>query len=133
MKNFLLRFLLPPALPVVVVALTIAAFNWNNPNQLGGILLLALYALLMAYLIAGLPALLFAIIMTRLQTRGFRHGGVRLLTAALLGLGAGFAIGLVFRNTEALIGFMPIGLVVGLLVELTVVVLERINHHPTTR
>jgi len=84
--------------------------------------------LIYAYLFAGLPALAFAFIMSRLQRRGFRHGGVRLLAATLLGLVAGTLITFPFGLNAAMI-LVPLGSGVGLLVELTVIMVER--HHRT--
>lgn len=125
MKTFTMRFLLPPA--YATAAFTILAFTkadgWTD------LLGFALGVLWFAYLFASVPSLIFAYTMRRIQRRGFRHGGIRLLTAALLGLGAGFVLGLFFNTLEPLGMFLPIGLFVGLLVELTVVLTE--NRHPT--
>lgn len=126
MKNFLLRFLLPPAHAVILI-LSPALITDGLSQSAGQFLLIYL---LYAYVFAGLPALAFAGLMGRLQRRGFRHGGIRLLTAALLGLMAGLLITIPFGIKSAVI-FLPLGLGVGLLVELTVIALERRpNPHP---
>ncbi|MFH1497621.1 MAG: hypothetical protein ABII82_07320, partial [Verrucomicrobiota bacterium] len=117
MKNFLLRFVLPPAYAVGLLT----AFALFQANDLADLAAFTAIALIYAYIFAGLPALAFAGIMGRLQRRGFRHGGVRLLAAMLLGFAAGFAIGLVFNGQEPFTLFLPLGVATGLLVELTVI------------
>ncbi len=125
MKNFLLRFLLPPAYAVTIIA-TIGVFRDGNVEYLPAVVVMFLP---FAYVFAGLPAGVFALIMGRLQHRGFRHGGVRLLTAMILGTGAGLVIGLILAGPGNLAVFVPLGFATGLLVELTVVLTE--NRNPT--
>lgn len=123
MKNALLRFFLPPAYATLAFMILAAPEAESLIDVFGFGLLVLIYA----YIFAGVPALLFAFIMGRIQRRGFRHGGVRLLTGAMLGLGAGFAIGLVFGGGDAFVTFLPMGGGVGLLVELTVALTETRN------
>lgn len=129
MKNFLLRFLLPPVYATLVLVL----FNAAKADAFRDILGFAGIVLIFAFVFAGLPALAFALIMGRLQRRGFRHGGVRLLTAMLLGLGAGLVIGLMLNSGELLPMFLVLGFATGPLVELTVVFLERRRRNPQPR
>ena len=129
MKNFLLRFLLPPVYATLVLLL----FNAANADSFRDILGFVGIVLIFAFVFAGLPALAFALIMGRLQRRGFRHGGVRLLTAMLLGLGAGLLIGLMLNSGELLPMFVALGFATGPLVELTVVFLERRRRNPQPR
>ncbi len=120
MKNFLLRFLLPPAYATICFL----PFTIGQANGLQDILGFGTIVLLFAYVFAGLPALAFAYAMGRIQRRGFRHNGVRLFTAGLLGLIAGALICIPFGLASGMI-FPPLGCGVGLLVELTVIQLER--------
>lgn len=116
---FLLRFLLPPLYAAVVLTLIVALFEANTaanfPVYLG-------VFILYAYVFAGLPALLFSVLMGRFARRRPSLGG-RLVRASILGLAAGVLItGMFgFRNPTL---FLPLGIAVGFLVEGTVFRLE---------
>ncbi|MBC8040305.1 MAG: hypothetical protein H7Y06_07170 [Opitutaceae bacterium] len=117
---FLLRFLMPPLYAAAVLALIVAIFESNRatdfPVYLG---IFALYA----YIFAGLPALLFAFLVSRFARRRPAFGG-RLLRATLLGLVSGLLITAMFAFNNPWL-FLPLGTAVGFLVEGTVVLLER--------
>jgi hypothetical protein len=118
--TFLLRFLLPPFYAATLLALVVTVFESNRaldfPAYLG---LFALYA----YVFAGLPALLFAFLMSRFARRRPLPGG-RLVRATLLGLVSGVLITAMFGfNGPPL--FLPLGTAVGFLVEGTLILLER--------
>lgn len=117
---FLPRFLLPPLYAAALLALGVAVFESNRaadfPVYLG---IFALYA----YVFAGLPALLFALLMSRFARRRPSFGG-RLLRATLLGFVSGLMITAMFAFNNALL-FLPFGTAIGFLVEGTIILLER--------
>lgn len=117
---FILRFMLPPFYAAVALALIVALFESHRvadfPMYAG---LFALYA----YVFAGLPAALFALLLGRFSRRRPASGG-RLARAALLGLAAGLLITAMFGFATPML-FLPLGTGVGLGVEATVVLLER--------
>lgn len=117
---FLFRFLLPP----FYAALGFASFTllFESRKLSDAAPLLGIFAFY-AYIFAGLPALLFAIAMARIERRC--DSGNRLLNAALLGGLSGAVIGAVTGNFYVLAVLFLIGLVVGFLVEGTVVLLKR--------
>lgn len=117
---FLLRFLLPPLYAALGFAIAALA---GSPDAIAEIVVLFGVFALYAYVFAGLPALLFAFVMARLDTR--TGSGRSLLLATLLGGLSGTAIGAVFGDFNAFVLFIPIGLAVGLLVEVTVLLLKR--------
>ena len=117
---FLLRFLLPPIYAATALALVVAVFESNRALDFFASLgLFALYA----YVFAGLPAALFALLLGRFARRRPALGG-RLARATILGLAAGVMITGMFGFNSPLI-FLPLGTGVGLAVESTVVLLER--------
>jgi hypothetical protein len=117
---FLLRFLLPPLYAATVLALIVAVFESKRatdfPVYLG---LFALYA----YVFAGLPALLFAFLVSRFARRRPASGG-RLARATLLGFVSGLLITAMFGFNSPWL-FLPLGTAVGFLVEGTVILSER--------
>jgi MFS family permease len=117
---FLLRFLLPPLYAATLLALAFVAFEPDRaldfPVMLGA---LTLYACVFA----GLPALLFAFLVGRFARRRPALGG-RLVRATLLGLVSGALILAMFAFNSPWL-FLPLGTVVGFLVEGTVILLDR--------
>ncbi len=124
---FLLRFLLPPLYAATVLALIVALFESNRaldfPVYLG---IFVLYA----FVFAGLPAILFAFLVSRFARRRPAFGG-RLLRATLLGLVSGALITAMFAFNNPWL-FIPLGTAVGFLVEGSIVLLERRTLSPTT-
>lgn len=117
---FLLRFLLPPLYAALGFAIAALA---GSPDAIAEIVVLFGVFALYAYVFAGPPALLFAFVMARLEKRF--GSGRSLLLAPLLGGLSGTAIGAVFGDINAFVLFIPIGLAVGFLVEVTVLLLKR--------
>lgn len=117
---FLLRFLLPP----FYAALGFASFTllFESRKLADAAPLLGVFAFY-AYIFAGLPAFLFAIAMARIERRCASENC--LLNAALLGGLSGAVIGAVTGNFYVLAVLLLIGLVVGFLVEGTIVLLKR--------
>ena len=126
MKNrtaFLLRFLLPPFYAALIVTLGTALLEPRPDNIVRDLAAgLGFYALY-AYVFAGLPALLFAFLLSRFARRRPGFGG-RLVRATLMGFAAGGMITAMFIFNIPLL-FLPLGTVVGFAVEGTVVLLER--------
>jgi hypothetical protein len=125
---FLLRFLLPPLYAATVLALIVALFESNN--HLDDLPVLFGAFTLYAYIFAGLPALLFALLMSRFARRRPAFGG-RLLRATLLGLASGLLITAMFGFNGPWL-FLSLGTAVGFLVEGTLVLRERPTLPSTT-
>lgn len=121
---FLLRFLLPPLYAAFAIATTICAGGGSTDfgDYLAGIGFLTICA----YICAGLPALLFAVLLGRFARRRPEFGG-RLTRATLMGLVSGLLITAMFgiNGIGAAIVLLPLGAAVGFLVEGTIVLLER--------
>lgn len=117
---FLLRFLLPPL--YAALGFAIAALI-GNPDAAGEVIVLFGLFAVYAYVFAGVPALLFAFAMARVDK--VPSTGLRLFIATLLGGVCGTATGAVFRDFDAFALFTPIGFAVGLVVEGTVTLLKR--------
>lgn len=117
---FFLRFLLPPlyaSLAISVFVLLVEDISLRDAASLLGM------AALFAYVIAGLPALLFAAAMKHIEKRSdFR---ACLAKATLLGGLAGTIIGGFTMNPVAAAVLVSLGLVVGGLVESTVILFKR--------
>lgn len=114
---FLIRFLLPPLYAALIFCVPIGL---TAPvDALKALLVYAIYA----YIFAGLPALLFAILLGRFARRRPARNG-RLIRATLLGIFSGLLITAMFGFGGAAL-FLPLGTAVGFLVEGTVVLLER--------
>ena len=116
---FLLRFLLPP-LYAALVFTAVSALEFRRIADAGAYLGIFSF---FAYVFAGLPALLFALLLGRFARRRPACGG-RLVRAALLGLVSGGLITAMFRFESGVV-FMPLGTLVGFAVEGTVIVMER--------
>lgn len=121
---FLLRFLLPPLYAALVLSSAVFAVEWPGGlgEYFGGVGLFVFWA----YLLAGLPALMFALLLGRFARRRPAFRG-RLMRAGLMGLAAGVLITAMFALSGSWLAllFLPLGAVVGFLVEGTVVWLER--------
>lgn len=119
---FLLRFLLPPLYSAIIITLGTALLEPHHDlgsGLLAGLGFIAFYA----YIFAGLPALLFAFLLSRFARRRPDSGG-RLARGTLMGFAAGVLITAMFGFTLPLL-FLPLGTAVGYAVEGTVVLLER--------
>lgn len=117
---FLLRFLLPPLYPALT--LTLLSFIFDGTGD-GGLLPLLGFFTLWAYLLAGLPALAFAVVMTRSDKRASPASA--LANATLIGGASGAFIGAVFWHLGVVAVLLCVGLVTGFLVEGTVLLLRR--------
>lgn len=118
--RFFLRLLLPPfyaALGFVGYSVAFEATQLHKAVTLFG--MVAFFG----YILAGIPALLFATVMMRVEKR--RGAGACLVNATLLGGLSGAAIGALTRDMLGLGFFGAIGLAVGALVEATVILLKR--------
>jgi hypothetical protein len=117
--SFLLRFLLPPLYASAGFMLFSTTALFREPlARLGYAGILVLYA----YAFAGVPALLFAILLSRFARRRPSRGG-RLVRATLFGLASGAVIGAMF-GFDSLAIFLPMGALTGLAVETTVIAIE---------
>ena len=121
---FLLRFLLPPLYAALVLTTAVFVVEWPSSigAYFGGVGLFAFWA----YILAGLPALIFAILLGRFARRRPGFNG-RLMRATLMGLASGVLMAAIFGMSGGWLAlvFLPLGAVVGFFVEGTVVLLER--------
>lgn len=121
---FILRFLLPPFYAALIFTL-VSAFEVHRIADIGAYL--GIFTLF-AYIFAGLPALLFALLLGRFARRRPACGG-RLVRAALLGFISGLLITPMFRFESGIL-FIPLGTLVGVAVEGSVILLERRGRIP---
>jgi hypothetical protein len=117
---FLLRFLLPPLYAATALALIVALFESKHASDFP--IYVGIYALY-AYVFAGLPAVIFALLMSRFARRRPAFGG-RLVRATLFGLVSGALITAMFRFENPWL-FLPLGTAIGFLVESTIALVER--------
>lgn len=121
---FFLRFLLPPFYAALGFTLFTVLFEATTlrdaPVLLGGFALFA-------YIVAGVPALLFATVMRHVEKRKKVRSCVPI--AALLGGLSGAAIGALTRSLVGVVVFVAVGYLVGGLVEATVIMVRRRMRH----